>query len=293
MENKTDERIFVVGGTGNIGATVLNDLVESGAQVTLYTRSPHKVVQKDSSSSSNTPTIVQGDYSDLTPLEKAIVGHTRLFLLVGDVPELKSVKIAISKKAYAAGVKQVVEISAKALPWRKFRIIDEHLEAEQVIFAIPDRGAYVSLRPTNFMSNVLFHLDALKGQPPLLIDTAAADEPQEWISPYDVAQVAVRILQEPIDKHGDAAYELVGEISTPSQRAAILSTGLGRTITFRQLPVQELYDSLVNANFPHATAYFLASYQDVSPVTRGLPLLLGRKPETFETWVAKNKDRLQ
>ncbi|KAI9276854.1 hypothetical protein BDA99DRAFT_494304 [Phascolomyces articulosus] len=286
----SNERIFVVGGTGNIGSIVVQELVKNGAQVTVYARTPAKVEPKNHAGL----TIVQGDFNDWTPLEKALPGHTRLFLLVGDSADITQTKIAIHKKAYAAGIKQIVEISARLTAWRKFRIADYHIEAEQAVYSLPERKgtAYVALRPTNFTSNLLFYLDPLKNNN-TLIDTADPDEPQELISTYDIAHVAVRILGEPIEKHGDAGYDLVGDVTTPSKRAASLSKTLGRTITYNQVPVKDFYDTLIGAGLDHATAYFLSSFQGAEPVSRGLPILLGgRAPETFDTWAARNKDLL-
>ncbi|KAI8143406.1 hypothetical protein BJV82DRAFT_668462 [Fennellomyces sp. T-0311] len=277
-----EERIFVVGGTGTVGSIVVQGLIESGAQVTIYTRSPQKVPE------ASTVSIAQGDYSDWTPLEKALPGHTRLFLLVGDIPGMTEIKIDVAKRAYAAGVKQVVEVSAKRLPFRDYTLTDGHILAEDAVYAIPNRGAYVSLRPTNFMTNQLYFTDMIKEQN-ILVDSAAPDEPQEYISPRDIATAAVRILREPIDKHNDAAYELIGDVRTSSERAAYLSKSLGRTITYKQLPVQEIYEMYRDMGWNHAISYYLATYQHVSPVSRGLPLLLGRCPESYEEWTEKNK----
>ncbi|KAI8143405.1 hypothetical protein BJV82DRAFT_578604 [Fennellomyces sp. T-0311] len=278
-----EERVFVVGGTGNVGSIVVQELINSGAQVTVYARSPEKVPKADN------VTTIQGDYSDWTPLETSIVGHTRLFLLAGEGPDLTQVKIDVAKRAYAAGVKQLVELSARRLPWRDYTVVHLHTLAEEAIYAIPDRGSYVTLRPTNFMSNQLLALDLIRSQN-ILVDSAAPDEPQEFISPRDIATVATRILREPIDKHNDAAYELIGDVRTPSERAAYLSKALGRPITYKQLPVQELYDMYLKEGLDHAFAYYLVTYQDVKPVSRGLPLLLGRSPESFEEFTDNNKD---
>ncbi|KAI9277173.1 hypothetical protein BDA99DRAFT_495066 [Phascolomyces articulosus] len=295
-ETNTKERIYVVGGTGNLGSLVVQELVKSGNSITVYARSPQKVQQHDAI------TVVQGDYSDLIPLKKSIPGHTRLFLMVGEVSNIRDVVVAISKIAYAADIQQIVEISVKRLPWRKFLITDGHIEAEKIVYALPERQknnnngvtttkSFVSLRPTNFMSNVVvYYLDSIKNEN-TLIDTADPNEPQEWTSNTDIAEVAAKILRDPTEKHQDAAYGLVSDIKTPLERVEILSKVLGRTITYKQVSAQEMYDKFVKTDgMDHATAYYLASYQDVDPVTRGLPILLGRAPETFETWVIKNKN---
>ena len=63
------------------------------------------------------------------------------------------------------------------------------------------------------MSNIFFLCyDGTIQSENTLVDSADPEEKQEWISPFDIAQVAVNILQDSIDKHGDAAYDLVGDL---------------------------------------------------------------------------------
>ena len=279
-------RVFVVGGTGKIGSVVVKELLERGAQVTVYARSPEKVQEPKVN-------VVQGDYSDLTPLKKAVGGHDRLFLLVVQVPDMDTVKRNISQAAYEAGVKQVVEINAKARgPFRHYEMLIPYTLAEREIYALANRGAYVTLRPTNFMSNLFFTADSIK-KDSTLIDAAAPDEPQEWISTNDIGRVAARILADPVEKHGDAAYELIGDIKTPAERSAILSKVLERTISYKQVSAQDLYDHYMQMGSGHAISYYMATYNDVSPLSRGLSILLGREPETFEGWAKKNTKAFQ
>ncbi|KAG2217727.1 hypothetical protein INT45_001270 [Circinella minor] len=277
-------RLYVIGGTGTVGSLVVQELVKQrGTQVTVYARSPAKVLQADN------VTIVQGDLDDLTPFEKSISGHDRLFLLVPDRSDLDKIMITISKTAYVAGIKQILDISSTTLPSRTFSIDHKHHVAEEAIYAIPKRSAYISIRPTNFMTNTLFLVHTIKNHD-FIMDSADPEELQEWISPFDIAQVAARILQDPIEKHGDAAYELIGDLKTPLQRAFILSNVLGRTITYKQVSAQELYDHFLEFTKNHNISYFLSTFQRSNPVTRGLSVLLGgRIPESYETWATKNK----
>lgn len=102
--------------------------------------------------------------------------------------------------------------------------------------------------------------------------------------------MAARILVEPLETHKDVAYELIGDVKTPAQRAAIISKVTGRNISYKQLPVQEMYDFFINAGETNSMAYYMSTYQFVSPISRGLPLLLGRPQESLEVWAANNKE---
>ena len=87
------------------------------------------------------------------------------------------------------------------------------------------------------------------------------------IYPFNIAQLSARILQDPIEKHGDVAYKLIGDIKTPLQRASILSDVLGLTITYKQVPAKELYHFLEFTK-NHNLAYFSSTFNVITSDTR-------------------------
>ncbi|CDS12754.1 hypothetical protein LRAMOSA04938 [Lichtheimia ramosa] len=284
------EKVFVIGGTGNIGELVVRQLLENNVQVTLYTRSPAKAQSMFPNAA-----IVQGDYEDLKPLGKALEGHTRLFLLVTDYVCMGRIKGAISSMAYSAGVKQVVDISSLAveLPWRSSFLGHAHRQGEEAILANPNRqGYYVALRPSMFMSNHLWiDVHTIKNQN-VLRHTAEPDELEGWISTNDIADLTVRVLLEPVEKHGDAVYEMNGCVLTPKERAATFSRILGRDITYEQISPQEKYNYITQTmGAPHLMALDLVSlFKGVNQqVSMCLPILLGREPESFEEYLKQHK----
>lgn len=158
--------------------------------------------------------IVQGDYSNLDPIQEGIKGHTRLFLLCTEGPNFAKTKEIIAKYAYAAGVKQIVDISSWAvnMGWRESHIGSFQYYGEKAIFDFPNRGSMVALRPARFMSNM-----AAQGQPLQdggIYDNAEPDRPLGWISPNDIGAVAAIVLREDVCKHADAVYNLTGQVLT-------------------------------------------------------------------------------
>ncbi|KAI8144879.1 hypothetical protein BJV82DRAFT_667420 [Fennellomyces sp. T-0311] len=286
------ERIYVVGGTGNVGTVVVKELLKKQVPVTLYARSPVKA-QSLFGNDANL-TIVEGDVNDLKPFEKSISGHTRLFLLVNDFGNYVNLYVGIAEKAYTAGVKQIVQISSISVhfPWRASFIGDLNRDSEKGIIAIPNRGAFVSLRPYRFASNITWlEFQGIK-EYNVIMDVVKPEEPQEWISPNDIGAAAANILQDPIEKHGDAAYEVVGDIVSPKDRAVLLSKALGRTISYKQVTPQEQYEIFTTqAGLPHPLAYHLLYQPQLTDrATPGLSVLLGgRAPETLEQWIEANK----
>ncbi|KAL9547821.1 hypothetical protein MBANPS3_005987 [Mucor bainieri] len=283
MTTPTTERIFVIGATGNCGSKAVKDLVAKNASVTVYARTPSKVTEIFSENP--LISVVQGDINDLATLKDALKGHTRLFLLYGNIGDFVEKKVAIAKLAYAAGIKQIVDISAlnASESWRAGHIGVIHRDTEEGILGIPDRGTLVALRPGRFMSNYLTFEGPSDG---VVRDTASEDQPQGWISPNDIGAVAAAVLLDDIEKHGDIAYELVGDVLTPNELVAITSRVLERPVSYQK----------IIGRFPHAAAYQIAasipSRPPTTTISTGIPILIGREPETFEQFLSLNKAQL-
>ncbi|ORZ03157.1 hypothetical protein BCR43DRAFT_482839 [Syncephalastrum racemosum] len=289
-----DERIYVLGATGNIGIKAVQDLLRNNKQVTILVRDPTKAVSLFGENSKLA--VVQGDYDDLSPFKNSIKGHDRLMLLVADLRRMCAIKTAFAEIAYAAGVKQIVDISSwtVAAPWRGNFIANAHRSAEENIVAIKNRGTFVALRPSRFMAS-MFYIDVhtIK-KANAIIGTGEGDVPEPWISTNDIGALAAIVLQDPIDMHGDMVYEMVGQMMTSIERAQLLTKVLGREIQYRKVSAQECYANLrYQTGFPHALAYTIANTSTRGDVkTKGLPILLGREPETMEVYLQANKDAL-
>ncbi|KAI8141575.1 hypothetical protein BJV82DRAFT_618304 [Fennellomyces sp. T-0311] len=284
------ERVYIIGGTGNIGTAAVKELLKHGVSVTVYARSPTKA--QGLFGNNDKLTIVEGDLNDLKPFEGSIDGHTRLLLIVNDIPNIAKFKIAVAQRAYAAGVKQIVDISTilSGMSWRTSIVASNHRAAEEGIIAIPDRGAFVTLRPGRFMSNHLWQeIHTIKNMNTIM-DSAQPDRIQHWISPNDIALVAANIFRDPVEKHADAVYDLIGELVTLEERAQILTNALGRTITYTKISVEQKYQGMIEHGLPHYLAYeFLSDPPVPDKITPGLSILLGRQPETLVQWLEQNK----
>ncbi|KAK4510377.1 uncharacterized protein ATC70_004807 [Mucor velutinosus] len=295
MTNSTTERIFIIGGTGNSGSKTVQDLISRNISVTLYARNPSKVTELFSENP--LINVIQGDLADLAPLKEGLSGHTRLFLLYSNFEDFVEKKITIAKLAYAAGIKQILDISSITAgeSWRSGYVGTIHRDAEQGILNIPNRGALVVLRPGRFMSNILtFERPSPDG---VMYDTVNANETQGWISPNDIGAVAAAVLSEDINKHGDLVYELIGDVVSLDERSSITSRVLGRPIRYQKVSASSKYDQLMKTGmFPHGAAYNLAaSIPTVPPTTTislGISILIGREPETLEQYILSNKANL-
>ncbi|KAG1056963.1 hypothetical protein G6F43_001184 [Rhizopus delemar] len=294
MTNK--ERIFIVGGTGNIGSRAVRNLIAKDIPVTLYARNPEKV--NALFSGNELVKTLQGDYNDLSPLKEGLKNHSRLFLLIGDFNKFSETKKTIATYAYEAGVKQIVDISSlnASFPWRSNFIGNAHRSAEEAMLNISNRGYLVALRPGRFMSNLVVfevpHND-------VVASSTEPDIPEGWISPNDIGDVAAVILTEDIEKHKDAVYELNGDVVTPAQRTDIFSRVVGRPFTYKKISVAERYNIFTSlGHASHDVAFAVctssATIDSLLPaVTDGMEILLGRKPETLEKYIFDNKDHFK
>jgi len=159
-----EERVFVVGASGDIGSAVVRGLIKKGVKTTAYARNEEKTKElfKDELLSGNL-NIVVGDYSTIDSYKKGIKGHTRLFLLLfGDHKKptlITEVKEIFSKIAYEEGVHQIVDLSSGSVRTSGNQGIIGywHTAPEQKLWALadekPNERSLVVLRPWFFMTN--------------------------------------------------------------------------------------------------------------------------------------------
>jgi uncharacterized protein YbjT (DUF2867 family) len=259
----------------------------------VYARDPNKVATLFGKN--DHLNVVQGDYSDLEDFKNSIAGHERLFLLLVGFKDMVYLKETMAKLAYTAGVKQVVDISVCQTinpTWRGNAIAETHREAEEAIYKLPNRGNYVALRPSSFFTNHFFSDIRSIQAANNITSSLPANDKRSWISTADVALVSLNVLTEPVEKHGDAVYEMTSQRLSGNERAEILSRVLGKEINYVEVTPKQEYENYKNhVNMPHVMAYSLVDYSPGGYVNRGLNILLDREPETFDVWVASVKDR--
>ncbi|ORY94221.1 hypothetical protein BCR43DRAFT_496070 [Syncephalastrum racemosum] len=283
------ERVYIVGGTGDIGSLAAKDLIKHNVPVTVLARDPEKA-QKLFPGAGDLLRVVKGDYDDLETFEKTVQGHSRMFLLVKDMFNMPKIKQALAERAYAAGVKQIVDISSRfaTFPYRSSFIGHMHRQSEEAMLAIPNRGRLVCLRPSKFMTNHFWFAKPMIQNANVLADILDLDAYDEYISTWDIAELASIVLRDDIEKHQDLCYELIGDSVTTRERAAVFSKVLGREIAPKQVAPEEQYKQAAQ-HMPHCMAIDLIHVRCNRPKSPALSVVLGRQPESFEDWVTRNK----
>ncbi|KAI7860762.1 hypothetical protein BDC45DRAFT_600565 [Circinella umbellata] len=295
-----EERIFLIGATGNTGKPLVYKLLANPkVALTFYTRSPAKIHELYGGQPDGKVEIVQGDYSDLKPFENSIAGHSRMFFVICllDFETIVSTTRAFAERAYIAGVQQIVFLCGivASTPWRAAITSPVGRKVEESILTIPNRKGFVTLRPAYFMTNqIIMHggdVHTVKTGNKI-VDIRNEDETKPWISPKDIGEIAANILQDPIEKHGDAVYELIGDPRTPKEHVEILSRVLGRKIIYEKITEVQSYETMIKTGMSHLFAFNAIQLSGMLfnlPTTPGISILLGRQPQTMEQWVEENK----
>ena len=290
----SDTRVFVTGATGGIGSHVIQRLVESGVPTTAFIRSEEKAqVMFADELKSGLLTLVKGDVHDAESFRGAIKGHTRLFLLVTDLDNMAKIKGELGRIAYENGVKQIVDISSYTVHNTKRGYISyAHTTGEEALLkaAGETNNNLVVLRPGYFMSNLLHNeVYSIKAGNKTR-GVGNPDQRATLVHPKDIADVAVAVLLDPVEKHLNYVYDVQTEVLSNKQRAEVLSRVLGRDIQYEQEEIDAYY-SRMSPMMPHRMLYdfvTLGTIDFVNPVPQ-IRLLTGRNPRTFEEWIHENR----
>ena len=278
--------ILITGATGKVGSELVEQLVADGQAVRALVRDPEKA-------SRTLPTAVElsrGDLSDAESIEEAMAGVDQLFLL-GPVDqrmvEMEAHAVAAAK---AAGVKQLVKLSAIGADANSSRFfLAVHGKSEQNVRAsgVP----FTFLRPNFFMQNLLGAAGSIKQG---AIYQPAADSAASFIDAADIAAVAAKVLTSP--GHEGKAYTLTGPRSlTYTQVAAIVSRVLGRPVKYVDVPRDAAKQGMMQSGMPEWVADGINQLMDaaregqMADVSPDVQNILGRSGHSLEQFLTENR----
>ncbi len=233
--------ILVTGATGQQGGAVARELLARGHKVKAMTRNPGG--ERASALAELGAELVQGDLDDSASLERALQGVWGGFAVQNtweagvDGEEEQGKRIA--ELARTAGMQHFVYTSVASAP-RKTGIphFDNKWRIEE---KVRDLGfpSHTIIRPVFFMNNFASPwfkpgLDEGKLMVGLKPDTTV-----QMIAVSDIGKYALLAFE----KHEELnrrEIDIAGDEMTMPEAAEVLSEAVGKTITFEQVPIDEV-----------------------------------------------------
>jgi len=121
------------------------------------------------------------------------------------------------------------------------------------------------------------------------------DTRMSYVDTRDIADVAARVLMDPIDKHGIGVYEILSEVFSNRQRAEIFSKILGKEIAHEQANCEYVYNKMLGFGMNHSFAYDFVTLalEDYYKTTPQISILLGHAPRKLEDWIIENRNAFE
>jgi uncharacterized protein YbjT (DUF2867 family) len=271
--------ILVTGATGTVGAHVVRELRKRGLTVSAFVRDRQKATQMLGTDVE----LAVGDFADRGSIERALQGVDRVFLACANTPGQIEYECATIDAARAAGVSQVVKLSGPGAAVDSALLFERwHGEIERHL--LQSGVAYVLLRPSAYMTNLLAYAETIKHTGKLFAPAGAAQI--TYVDPRDVAAVAAVALA--TDGHAGRTYHLTGpEAISYARIARDLSTATGRQIEYFNVPDEAARQAMIEAGLPSMVAEAIvavfASQRAGSQarVTDAVRALTGRERRSF------------
>lgn len=284
MNNSKHPAILITGATGNIGTELTKQLNENGIPFRALVRNAERA---HTFSSLKNAEIIEGDFSDVQSIERALKGIDKAFLLTNSSEEAETLQSNFVAIAKHEGVKHIVKLSQFAANLHSpVRFLRYHAAVEQKI--IQSGANYTFLRPNLFMQGLLGFQEMITKQGKFL--AAVGDAKISTVDTRDIAAVAVEALTK--KGHENKIYDLTGpEALTHGQMAEGLSKGLNQNIQFVNVSPAEMQQALIYAGFPlwqaegliEDYAHYLRG--EASVISSSVRDVTGKPSRDFKTFV--------
>lgn len=285
-------QILISGATGTIGGATVRALQARGIGVRIGTRNPdeaqHLVADADE--------VVPFEFGNEATLDAAFDGVTSFLLITPFVEGTPRLANGALRAAKRAGVKHVVKLSAAGVsPEAPAQAVRDHAAVEALV---RDSGmTWTIVRPTFFMDNFInFQGETLKSNGEFY--GSAGDGAVAYISSDDVGRVMAAALTSP-EAHAGEVHELTGpQALTETEAASALSNAFGRGISYVDVGDEAFAGSLRSTGTPEFHVEALVFLENVkrqgwaSAVSSGVEEVIGQPAETFEQFLARNRERL-
>ncbi|MBK5962080.1 NAD(P)-dependent oxidoreductase [Rhodoplanes elegans] len=289
------DALLVTGASGHLGRRVLHHLVESLAvppgRIVATSRKPDALA----AFANKGVTVRAADFEDAASLDKAFAGVGRLLLISTDTLDRPGARLAQHQAAVAAaekaGVRHVVYTSMPLPENSPILFAPDHLGTEQALAASRLPG-FTVLRNHWYFENLAHALPAALASGHWY--SAAAGGGYADIARDDLARAAATVLAG--SETGRHTYTLSGaEALTRDEIAAKVSAALGKPLAVVPVTIDALVAGMVAHGVPEPIARVFASFDAAAAagrfahVTDDYFKITGRRPQSFDAWLAANK----
>ncbi|GAX12263.1 hypothetical protein FisN_1Hh194 [Fistulifera solaris] len=312
--------IFITGGTGVIGHRVAQRLLDVGySHVRLGTKHPEGLgdLMKPGAET------VDFAWGHEESYEKALKGVKSVLCTVPYIDGWKDHFPAFFNACKNAGVKHFVKLSFyhardMAGPMQEIPLARDHgicdnyvveeltpRYATSVMTGDMDVGndfihpemAFTILYASHYMSNpFIFQRKHLESAHPGFLYGASENHGVNYVSPNDVAEVAVRVLLER-KSHSNKEYLLTGPESIIGQQVAyLLSEHLQKPIAYIDQPLEKYAQEMEHIGEASWVVRDLAAMEKIKAsgieeakdfLSGDIEIILGRKPESFKEYLER------
>jgi uncharacterized protein YbjT (DUF2867 family) len=275
--------MILITTAGKVGAEAARLLASAGLPVRVLARDPGKATILAQAGVD----VAVGDLTVPASIDAAMNGVSAVVLVS---PAIPAQELNVVSSAAGAGVGHVIKVTSKASADSPIARRRDQATIENAL--ITSGLGYTLLRNNAYMQNFLMLAASIATTDGF--GSSTGDGRVGMVDTRDVAAVAAHIATSP-GPHRAKTYWLTGpESLSYADAAQVLSTLLGRTITFHPLTFDQQKQAMVDVGLPEHTAEMnaqavtLFADGDSDWVTGDVPSILSRPAHSFEEFVTDN-----
>lgn len=283
--------ILVIGGTGNIGAPLVDILKDSDQTYGVMVRSDESEAKM---ASKGIPT-VRAELGDWPSVEAALKNIDTVFLLSSPSPDMSDLHKGLIDRARSANVRKIVRLSAEPARYSEgLPMYEQHAEVDQYLMA--SGISYVILRPHYFMQNIpQMHATSMKEQQ--MFAQFLGETRIPMVDARDIAKVAIAGLTS--DKFNGKIHYITGPRAISfGDVAEAFSKHLGNDIQYVNLSYEDQKAGLEAYGTPDMvvetvmTLFKRWADGDDQPATSDFEEITGVKPTDIDKFAAETAQHM-
>jgi len=278
--------VLITSANGQQSRNIIPVLLQHSYKLRLFVHSDKSARDLQNTFPELTPdSFVVGDFLEYHSVDLAMKSvHTVIHIGPPFHPQEAAIGTIVIDAARRHGVKQFI-LSSVLHPLRT-KMLNHKVKLEIEEYLIESGLSWTILQPTHMMQTLALQPVLSSGVLPLAYSPEVV---QGFIDLYDFAQVVLKVLQSPAE-HREARYELLGCVGTYAEVAKTLSKKSGKTVTVKQVPVEDVAARANTTGHPYFTEgmkrmLFYYNTRGLTGNPNVLRWLLGKNPSTWDDYL--------